>query len=94
MVFNFHSGNAGGIFPIQRPRQLLLGFQMERGDVTKDQSLSIILLIQKSQDQILQVLRGAGAGNQKQLKFSNTTRSGLSFISPPMEVELHTAPNR
>ena len=38
--------------------------------MTKDQSLSIILLIQKSQDQILQVLRGAGAGNQKQLKFS------------------------
>ena len=39
-------------------------------------------------------VRGLGISSSSNFPSSSTTRSGFSFMSPPIEVELHTAPNR
>ena len=65
--------------------------------MAEHQALAVILLVQRRQHQILQIRGCLGAGDQQSISnfpSSSTTRSGSSFISPPMEVELHTAPNR
>lgn len=91
---NVHSLRTGGVFAVQRPRDMAFGGQGDVAYMAENNTGVVVLHPGHGGDQVLQIQRRLGHPQQQQFELpaSILTRLGSSFTSPPMEVQLHTAP--